>query len=113
MDHYVVWVNLAPGVRDLELVAALDAYLGELQRDGRLERWQVFRRKFGFGPEALGEFQITMSFRDLAQMDRAFARAATRDAGIEPLHAAVYEKVCDYKSALYRDFPDAVRAPGT
>jgi hypothetical protein len=112
MDHYIVWVNLAPGVDDLEFVAAVDAYLGELRREERIESWRILRRKLGFGPEGLGEFQITMTFRDLAQLDAAFERAATRDDQIEPLHAAVYSRVAEYRSALYRDFPDPVRRTG-
>ena len=63
----------------------------------------------GFGPDGLGEFYISIALQDLAQMDAAFFTAATRDDVVEPLHHAVYSRVTNYKSALYRDFPDEVR----
>lgn len=110
MDCYAIWVDLAPGAKDLELVDALEAFLGYLKARGAIESWRVRRRKLGFGPDGLGEFFLTLDFRDLAQIDAAFNRAATRDAEVEPLHAAVFSKVVNFRSALYRDFPDPVRA---
>lgn len=109
MDCYEVWCNLRSGVVDLEFVAAVQAYLGQLQSEGRITSFRIRRRKFGFGPEALGEWNITMEFENLTQLDSAFQRVATRDADIEGLHAAVYGVVTDFKSGLYRDFPDSVR----
>lgn len=109
MDIYAIWVDLAPGAGDLEFVAALEKYLGCLRDDGRLDRWRVRRRKLGFGPHELGEFFIEIEFTDLQQLDRAFARVAVRDREIEALHEAVFSRVTNFRSALYRDFPDAVR----
>ena len=48
----------------------------------------------------------------LAQLDRAFSLASERSEPIESIHAAVNQKVCDLRSALYRDFPDAHRMRG-
>jgi len=109
MNYYETWVDLLPGVRDLEFTDAVDRYLSKLVELGRIEGFSIKRRKFGFGPEGLGEFNITMSVQDLAQLDSAFMVVAERDGEIELLHAAVFSKVCNYKSALYRDFPDEVR----
>ncbi len=109
MNDYEVWVDLAPGVNDLEFVAALEGYLGYLKQRGLMEGFRIRRRKFGFGPDALGEFNITMSFRDLAHLDAAFLRVAKRDEEIESLHAHVFSRVRNFRSGLYRDFPDPVR----
>ncbi len=109
MDCYAIWVDLAPGVDDLALVDALEAFLGYLKSHGRIENWSVQRRKLGFGPDGLGEFFLQLFFRDLAQLDSAFLRTATRDPEVEPLHAAVFSKVVNFRSALYRAFPDPVR----
>lgn len=109
MNHYEIWVNLAPGAKDLELVAALNGYLGYLKGRGLLAEFRIRRRKFGFGPEGLGEFNISMVFRDLAHLDAAFMRVAKRDEEIECLHAEVFSRVVDFRSGLYRDFPDEVR----
>lgn len=109
MNHYEIWVNLAPGANDLEFVQAVRDYLDHFKGQDKLESYTIRRRKFGFSPPGLGEFYISIAFRDLAQMDLAFLNAATRDEVVEPLHHAVYSRVTDFKSALYRDFPDDVR----
>lgn len=110
MDCYEIWVDLAPGVKDLEFVEAVRAYLGSFQEQGKLETFRIRRRKLGFGPEALGEFCLTLEFKDLTQLDAAFSGAATRAGVVEQLHGQVYSRVRNFKSALYRDFPDSVRA---
>ena len=109
MNHYEIWVNLAPGAKDLEFVQAVQNYLNHLKGQGKLESYTIRRRKFGFSPPEFGEFYISIAFNDLAQMDSAFLVAATRGDDIEPLHHEVYSRVTDFKSALYRDFPDDVR----
>lgn len=109
MNTYEIWVDLAPDAQDLEFVDAVRRYLDHIASSGNLASYRIRRRKFGFGPEVLGEFNISIEFEDLAQMDRAFGLAAARDEEIEPMHAAVYEKVRNFRSALYRDFPDPVR----
>jgi len=109
VNYYEIWVNLAPGANDLEFVKAVENYLGYFKSQGKLAGYTVKRRKFGFGPADLGEFYISIAFEHLAQMDEAFFSAATRDEVVEPLHHEVYSRVKDFKSALYRDFPDAVR----
>lgn len=109
MNYYEIWVNLAPGANDLEFVKAVEDYLGYFKSKGKLSGYTLKRRKFGFGPPDLGEFYISIAFEHLAQMDEAFFSAATRDEVVEPLHHEVYSRVKDFKSALYRDFPDAVR----
>ena len=111
MDCYEIWVDLAPGAKDMELVAALHDYLGRMQTEGRIERYRIRRRKFGFGPEGLGEFWISIEARDLAQLDSAFSAAAARSGEMEKSHAEVYSRVQNFRSALYRDFPDPERLP--
>ena len=50
---------------------------------------------------------------DLAQLDAAFSHVTPRAGEMEKLHAAVWSKVDNFKSALYRDFPDANRMTTT
>lgn len=109
MDHYLIWCNLRDSRRDVEFCAAVEAYLGHLRSQGKLDRWSLTRRKFGFGPGELGEFHLCLSFHNLAQLDEAFSVVATRAGEVERLHASVYSMVTDFKSALYRDFPDPQR----
>ncbi len=110
MNHYEIWCNLKDGRRDLDFAHALNDYLGHLQRDGRIESWRLTRRKLGFGPSELGEFHISIQTRDLTQLDHAFEIVATRAGEIERLHAPVYSMITNFRSALYRDFPDPQRA---
>jgi hypothetical protein len=55
---------------------------------------------------------VTIETLDLAQLERAFQRVASRTGEVEGLHASVNQHVTDFSAALYRDFPDAVRARG-
>jgi hypothetical protein len=109
MDHYEIWCNLADTHKDLEFARAVDAYLGFLQRDGRIAGYRLKRRKLGFGPPELGEFHLTIDVESLAQLEQAFSVVAARSGELERLHAAVYSRVTDFRSALYRDFPDPQR----
>jgi hypothetical protein len=109
MDYYEIWCNLKNGGADLEFAANVERYLGHLRDKGLIEGYSLKRRKLGFGLPELGEFNITIMTRDLAQLEQAFQRAASRDAEVEPFHQAVYSMVKDARFALYRDFPDAVR----
>lgn len=109
MNHYLLWFNLKNTHQDLEFSAALDAYLGRLQADGFLHGFALTRRKLGFGPETLGEFQVTIDTVDLERLDAAFSQVARRSGEMEELHKAVYSQIKDMKTALYRDFPDPER----
>jgi len=109
VNYYDIWVDLAPGANDLEFVRSVQAYLQHFQMQGKLDSYTIKRRKFGFSPPELGEFHISIAFTSLAQLDAAFMVAATRDESIEHLHRAVYSRVINFKSALYRSFPDEVR----
>ena len=109
MDHYLIWFNLRDGHRDLEFVRAVREYLGRLERDGLIAGWELTRRKLGFGPAELGEFMLDIRTKDLPQLEAAFGRVAAREGELERAHAAVYSSVKDFRSALYRDFPDPQR----
>ena len=112
MDYYQIWCNLKDSAADLAFCEDVARYLRYLQREGRIEGFRITRRKLGFGPPGLGEFNITIAVTDLAQLEEAFQRVAGRDGEVEELHRAVFSAVKELSFALYRDFPDAVRARG-
>jgi hypothetical protein len=112
MDVYHISIDLKPGVRDHQFVAALDSYLGGLKSDGSIESWRLLRRKLGLGIAALGEFQVLIETRDLAQLDAAFAAASRRDEPVENAHYSVNSLVSNFQAGLYRDFPDPHRQYG-
>lgn len=109
MNVYHIWCNLKDTHKDLEFAENLRAYLGELQRQGKIAGYRLTRRKLGFGPPELGEFHVTIEAQDMAQLDSAFDMIAAREGSIESSHAKVYSMVTDFKAALYRDFPDPQR----
>lgn len=110
MNRYMIWCNLRKSHEDMEFSRAVAGYLGFLQEKGWIVRYRMSRRKFGFGPESLGEFQIEIESEDLATLDRAFNEVARRSGELERMHAEVYTRATDLKTALYRDFPDPQRA---
>lgn len=109
MDCYDIWSDLKDGRRDLEFAEAVRRYLDDLRARGLVEGWRLTRRKLGFGPEGLGEFHIRIETRDLAQLDLAFRRVATRAPDVESLHGAVYALATNFRAGLSRDFPDPER----
>ncbi len=112
MDIYHLSVDLRPGVRDTQFLAALDVYLGALKSGGKIEGWRLLRRKLGLSMPGLGEFQVLIETRDLTQLDAAFTAASTRDEPIEGAHHGISSLVHNFQAALYRDFPDPHRKHG-
>ena len=109
MDYYQIWCNIRDSSKDLVFVENVQKYLGFLQKQGKINGFSISRRKLGFGPNDLGEFNICIKTDDLGQLETAFQQVATRRGEMETLHNAVYIAVKDVKFALYRDFPDPVR----
>jgi hypothetical protein len=112
MDVYNIWCDLKPGIGDLDFSQKVAAYLGHLKDQGLIESWRLTRRKLGLGPSTLGEFHIAIEVRDLAQLDQAFGRVASRRDPVEGYHFRVNSLVQNATFALYRDFPDPVRHHG-
>ena len=112
MDIYHAWCNLKPGVGDLAFAEGVAQYMGHLKEQGLIAAWRLTRRKLGLAPTGFGEFHLMIEVENLAQLDAAFARAASRAAPTERVHFGVNSLVQDAVFALYRDFPDAVRERG-
>lgn len=112
MDIYHIWFNLKDGVLDTEFAQNVHAYLGHLKEHGSLVGYRITRRKLGLGPPQLPLWNITIEFENLAQMDQAFNRVASRADPVESFHHAVNSKVENIFFALYREFPDSTRVTG-
>lgn len=109
MDLYHIWCELKAGESDLAFADNVARYLGSLKASGLIQGFRLTRRKLGLGPDGLGDFHIIVKTNDLAQLDAAFRKVATRAGEVEVAHAAVYRAVENLRFALYRDFPDAER----
>ncbi len=112
MDIYHVWCSLKPGVGDLEFAEKVRLYLGHLKEQGLIEGWRLTRRKLGLAPAGMGEFDLMIEVRDLAQLDAAFQRVAGRRDPVEGFHFGVNSLVQNASFGVYRDFPDPVRHHG-
>jgi len=112
MDIYQAFFGLKPGTKDLEFVSDLTRMMDHLVESKKIESWRLLRSKLGLTPKELGEFQLLMEVKNMAQLDAAFAVAAKRSGEIEVMHFGVNSKISDIKFALYRDFPDPVRETG-
>jgi len=109
MNHYIVWCDIVDTRRDLEFARNVSAFLGHLEGAGRIAGWSMTRCKFGFNQPGLGEFMIQIRAESLEQLDSAFGTLAPREGAAQDLHARVYSMVTNFRSALFRDFPDAGR----
>lgn len=109
MNVYAIWVDLIDGREDLEFAKAVHNYLSHFVSEGFVESYSLERRKFGFGPDNLGEFHVRILTKDLDSLDKAFRQAATRAGEVEKLHGEVFKRVKNFRSGLYRSFPDEVR----
>ena len=112
MDIYHAWCDPKPGVGDLDFAEKVAAYMGHLKEQGLIESWRLTRRKLGLAPPGLGDFHLMIEVRDLAQLDDAFQRVASRREPVESVHFGLNSLVQNAVFALYRDFPDPVRHHG-
>ena len=112
MDYYQEWFDLKPGVKDADFARVLAHYMAYLKDNRLIEGWKLTRRKLGLGPSELGEFQLAMETKNLAQLDDAFNHVATCSEPVESVHLGVNSKVQNQRFGLYRDFPDLVRREG-
>ena len=112
MDIYHVWCDLKPGISDLDFSDEITRYMDQLKASGLIHGWRLTRRKLGLSPSDFGEFHLLIEVKDLAQLDQAFQRVASRSEPVESFHFAVNSLVRNARFALYRDFPDPVRQRG-
>jgi len=112
MDIYHIWFNLKPGVRDTAFTDALAGYMDHLESQGLVETRRLMRRKLGLAPPGLGEFHLMIETRDMAQLEAAFAKVASRTEPAEGAHHGVNRLVAGVSFGLYRDFPDTGREYG-
>lgn len=112
MNIYQAFFSLKPGINDMDFVVALGDYMEHLKARGSIEGHRLLRRKLGFGPPELGDWQLLIEVNDLAQLEHAFVHVATRSGEVEAKHHCVNHMIDRVTFALYRDFPDDVRETG-
>jgi hypothetical protein len=106
MNYYHIWCDLLDTHKAHEFCQAVNDYLGYLKERKLVEGHKVTRRKLGFGPPELGEFHIIIETKDLVQLEANFQSVAKPDEKTARLHGNVYSRVKNFRSGLYRDYPD-------
>jgi len=106
MNYYHLWVDLIETQKANEFCQAVNDYLGHLHEKKLIIGHKCTRRKLGFGPSELGEFHVVIEVKDLSQFESTFKAVAKPDEKTARLHANVYTRVKNMKTALYRDYPD-------
>lgn len=112
MDHYHIFFDMKPGVKDTEFSRALGRYMDHLRKQGLIEGYRLSRKKLGLAPRELGEFHCVIATQSLAQLESAFQHVSARAEPVECLHFDVNRHATNLTFALYRDFPDPQRLEG-
>jgi hypothetical protein len=106
MNHFHIWCNLKAGQNDLQFCESVQEFLSYLHERELIEGYNIARRKFVISPPLLGEFQITVDFASVAQMNRTFDLIAAGGEEIAAFHKPLIASVRNVSTALYRDFPE-------
>ncbi len=106
MNYYHIWCDLLETHKAKEFCQAVTDYYNHLREKKLIEGYKITRRKLGFGPNELGEFHIIMDVKDLVQLEQTFQSVAQPDEKTARLHGNVYSRVKNFRSGLFRDYPD-------
>ena len=107
MDYYMIWANKEGDISDIDWVNNMKSFLDHLVSEGKMVDYKVARCKMGFRSVAdMPEWQITMMFNDMAQLEEAFKRVAPKEGELEAKHVSFNQFVSDdIQHALFSDWP--------
>ena len=107
MDYYMIWANKEGNISDLEWVNNMRSFLDHLVSEEKMIDYKIARCKMGFRSVAdMPEWQITMMFKDMAQLEDAFKRVAPQEGKLEEKHKSFNQYVSDdIQHALFSDWP--------
>jgi hypothetical protein len=111
MNHLQIWCSLQAGGNEREFAANVRELLGYLHERELIEGYTLTRRAFMLIPPDLGEFQITIDFADLDQMNRAFELVASAES--QERHKDLHAMVRGINIAMYRDYPEKPKSQKT
>ncbi|MDD5088039.1 MAG: hypothetical protein PHI18_04510 [bacterium] len=107
MNHLHFWCSLKAEVSAREFCDSVREFLsGQYERE-LIEGFSVARRDFTIDPPGLGEYHITVDFRDAAQASRALDGGASGK--LEGMENIMAEFVKDATVAMYRDWPPTIK----
>ena len=85
----------------------MKSFLDHLVSEEKMIDYKIARCKMGFRSVAdMPEWQITMMFKDMAQLEDAFKRVAPQEGKLEEKHKSFNQFVADdIQHALFSDWP--------
>lgn len=107
MDIYHIWADKKGDISDADWIANMRDFLDHLVQEKTMESYRITRCKMGFRSMDIPEWHIMMEFKNMAQMDKAFATVSPLAGELEQKHQSFNQFVADnIQHALYRDWPD-------
>lgn len=109
MNHLHLWCSLKAEVSAREFCDSVRECLGSLFERELIESFSVARRDFTMDPPGLGEFHVTLDFRDAAQASRALDGGNATNGELGGMENIIAEFVNDATVAMYRDWPPQIK----
>jgi hypothetical protein len=106
MNHFHIWCNLKAGADAREFGDGARELLTYLHEREMIEGYSIARRGFVIAPPELGEFHVTVEFRNLEQMHRTLALVSNGSEEVAAFYGPLAEMIRDVSLAMDRDFPE-------
>jgi len=106
VNHFHLWCNLKSGVDAREFGDGARELLSYLHEREMIEGYSIARRGFVIAPPELGEFHVTVEFRNLEQMDRTLALVSNGSEEVAEFCQPLAAMIRDVSLAMDKDFPD-------
>lgn len=110
MTTYHCMIDLKPNANALAFAHAAQLWFDGLKAAGKIDGWQLQRRKLHLAGPGFGDFLISVELRDLAQLDLAFGHLGERVEGANRAYDLMHSMIEQFEVGLYRTFPDPVQA---
>lgn len=110
MTTYQCMIDLKTNANALAFAHAAHGWFAGLKAEGKIEDWQLYRRKLHLAGPGFGDFLLVVTLRDLAQLDLAFLHLGEHDADTARAYEQMHGMIERFEVGLYRRFPDAVQA---
>ncbi|MFN3208498.1 MAG: DUF6614 family protein [Roseovarius sp.] len=110
MNTYLCQIDLKKDAQALSFAAALENWLGHLQRAGAIGGWSLSRRKLNLAADRYRDFILQIEVANLAQLDQAFRWVGEQGDEAETLYMRMHDMIDAADCGLFRPFPDPERA---
>lgn len=109
MNLYHGMIDLKNDAQALNFTQAMDDWMGHLQGQGKIHRWQLLRRKLNLASDAHRDFILAVDVTGLGQLEDLFSHVCSAADEVERLHSRVHGMIHAVDFGLYRLYPDPER----